>query len=227
MAFALTKVRAYGIEAEQPLNKRYQQMLVLSYTALNTDTALDIGNYAGTFWTAVSGTEPGKTALAALKDISSRCDTFVDVGGTALAGKIPAASGLISYDSAASAGGAASETYAVVGLAVADKVLSVTPLIAAANAVSLRAVGAIGAGTLVVTYSADPGAGGKVRVLVQKAAASAGTLIAGQYALAMDGTNVNLPSLTFVTTDAPTTGVIVLQWDLKDAAEPVQAYAST
>ncbi len=72
MAFALTDFQSYGIEAEEAVNKRYKQVAIFSITALNTDVDLDIGDYSGTFWTAVSGSEPGTTALKAIKDIQIR-----------------------------------------------------------------------------------------------------------------------------------------------------------
>jgi hypothetical protein len=63
MTFALTKVTAYGIEASEPLQKRFKQVLILEGTAANTNVAYDFGTYAGTYWTAVGGTEPGTSAL--------------------------------------------------------------------------------------------------------------------------------------------------------------------
>lgn len=78
MTFALTKVQAYGIEAEEPLNKRYRQYMYLTITAANTDTALDLGSNQtgslGTFWTAVSGSAPGSGALQAIQDIVTRAE---------------------------------------------------------------------------------------------------------------------------------------------------------
>lgn len=85
MTFALTKVRAYGVEAEEPRNKRYRQFLVLDITAANTDVDLDIGEHVsgslGTFWNAVDGSEPGDTGLKAIRDIVKRADCLVAVGG--------------------------------------------------------------------------------------------------------------------------------------------------
>lgn len=72
MTLALTSVIAYGVQAEEPLNKYYRQFLQLEFTAAATDLTLDFGAVAGTFWTAVGATDPGLTALAALKDIASR-----------------------------------------------------------------------------------------------------------------------------------------------------------
>lgn len=78
MAFAITKVQAYGIEAEEPLNKRYRQYMYLTLTAANTDVDLDLGdNQAGslgTFWDAVDGTAIGANALLAIQDIVTRAE---------------------------------------------------------------------------------------------------------------------------------------------------------
>jgi hypothetical protein len=103
MTFALTKVRAYGIAVEQPCNKRYVQRLVLDITAAATDLTLALGSHVagalGTFWDAVDGTEPGDSALKAIRDIVSRADAFVSVGGIGVQEKVrgtAAASGVYS-----------------------------------------------------------------------------------------------------------------------------------
>jgi len=80
MAAAVTKVRAYGIESEEPVNKRYIQRLILTITQLAADVTMDIGNYTGTFWTAAGGTDTGATALKTLKDIVTRADAFSVLG---------------------------------------------------------------------------------------------------------------------------------------------------
>lgn len=74
------------------------------------------------------------------------------------------------YESAASAGGAASEQLTVTNLASDDQVLSVYQSVAGANSTALVAVSAIGTGTLDAEWTADPGAGAKVSILVRKAA---------------------------------------------------------
>lgn len=83
MAFAITKVQAYGIEAEEPLNKRYRQYMYLTLTAANTDVDADFGDNVagslGTFWTAAGGTATGAGALQAIQDIVTRAE----VGETA------------------------------------------------------------------------------------------------------------------------------------------------
>lgn len=145
MAFALTRVQAYGLEAEEPVNKRYTQRMILSITAANTDVDLDLGDYAGTFWSTVGGSEPGDTALQAIKDVQTRALSLVNIGGDAILNK-------------------------------------------------LRVATATSAGE----WSAD-----------------------------MNGTNTHLPDIAFVSGDAPTSYVVVLDWVLKAGEVPVEvdAYA--
>jgi len=89
MAFAVTKVQAYGFESEEPVNKRYMQRLILNVTALAADVALDLGanqtGSLGTFWTAVSGTTLGANALRSIQDIVTRADTPLEPSISALA----------------------------------------------------------------------------------------------------------------------------------------------
>lgn len=87
---------------------------------------------------------------------------------SSLNGKLDAAK-LVTIDSAASAGGSASETLTFTGLAVGDTILALTPKTVGANAAALRAFGTVAANQLPVTFTADPGAGAVVRALVLKA----------------------------------------------------------
>ncbi len=85
MAFALTSVQAYGIEAEEPVNKRYTQRIILAITAANTDTDLDIGDFSGTFWTAVgSSSAQAVDAQLALKATQLSADSLILVQSTSL-----------------------------------------------------------------------------------------------------------------------------------------------
>jgi len=97
MAFGISRVRAFGIEAEEPLNKRYVQRLILDLTQAVADVDLDIGEYLtgalGTFWTAVTGTEPGDTALQALRDIVTRADSLIGFGGDQMTARLRVATG--------------------------------------------------------------------------------------------------------------------------------------
>lgn len=226
MAFALQSVRAYGIESEEAVNKRYKQVVALGITGLNTDIALDIGNFSGTFWTAVgSSADAAKAAQAALKSIQLKALSFTSAKGTSFAGKVQADASqvaIMALDSAASAGGAASENYVVTGLLTTDMILAVTQQTDGTNHKNpLSYASAAGsADHLAVVYASDPGTGAKVRVLFSRAGVA--TVADGTYQLAMDGTNTQLPSLTFLSGDAPTTYSLILEWVLKDAEEPVQ-----
>lgn len=232
MTLALTKVVALGVPVAEPVTKRWLQRLTLTITAANTDATHDYGTYAGTFWTAVGATEPGTTALKALKDISIRASSFLRVGGKGIADKamIDASRDLITkLDSAASAGGSATETYTVTGLLTTDTILAVTQFVDGAGAgVGILGYGnasgaAAAANALAVVYDADPGAGAKVRVAIKRSGGTT-TPDAGTYQLAMDGTNTKLPNLTFASGDAPTSLEVTLEWLLKDGEEPVEVY---
>lgn len=76
------------------------------------------------------------------------------------------------YDSAASAGGAATETLTVTGLAAADEILSVSQKTKGANGTALNkwTDTARTANQLAVEWTGNPGAGAIVRVCVLKAA---------------------------------------------------------
>lgn len=229
MTLALTKVVAKGIEVEEALNKKYKQILMISYTAANTDATIDIGNYSGTFWTAVGATEPGATALAAIKDIQRRAEQFFGVGSNALAGKQkvdPTATGVVKLTGTVP-NGSATPTAAVTGLVTTDTILHATqqtananslPLIGQANACAVNA-------QLALVYSADPGASGTINVSVIRTASST-TVEAGQYKIVMNSTNTMLPDISFASGDAPTSSVLVLEWMLKDAHEPVEVSAA-
>lgn len=231
MAFALTKFQAYGIEAEEAVNKRYKQVAILTITGLNTDVDLDLGDLApGTFWNAVDGAEPGDTGLAAFKDINQRAASFIGLGGTSIAGKVQADASqpLISIlNSNASSGGGASETLTVTGLLTTDSLLSVTQYVKGANSTAVNGWGgATGVcasnDQLAVTWTADPGANAKVRVVLSRTSTA---VAAGTYQVSMDSTYTQMPNILFLSTDAPTTYVIQLEWVLKVGEAPVEVYA--
>lgn len=229
MTFALTKVTAYGIEASEPLQKRFKQVLILEGTAAATNVAYDFGTYAGTYWTAVGGTAPGITALKAIKDIQIKAKSFESATGVGLSGRTQLSSTdpkVMSLTSAVYAGGSATPTLTVTGLLTTDTILGATQI--AKNANSLPLIGANAtcavADQYPVIYSADPGGSGTVRVVFTRAAAN--TVITGTYQLAMDGTNTLLPNILFLSGDAPTTYKIELQWVLKDQEIPEEVYAT-
>ncbi len=230
MTFALTKAEVYGIEAEEAVNIRYQQKYILTITAANTDVALDLGNYTGTFWTAVGGTAPGISALKALKDIQVKAETFTGVGSSALGGKAQADSSaplIQTLNSAASSGGAVGETLTVTGLLTTDTLLGVTQYVVGGNASALSGWGgATGvcsvADQLPVTFTVNPGAGAKVRVLFSRTSTA---VVAGTYQITMNATNTQIPDILFASGDAPTSYVIELSWALKPQEVPVYLVA--
>lgn len=232
MTLALTKVVALGVPVAEPVTKRWLQRLTLTITAANTDATHDYGTYAGTFWTAVGSTEPGLTALKAIKDIQVRASSFLRAGGKGISDKamVDASRDLITkIDSAASSGGNATETLTVTGLLTTDTILGVSQFVDGAGAgVGILAYGnasgaAAAANALSVTWDADPGAGAKVRVAIKRASGTT-TPEAGTYQLALNGTNTKLPDISFASGDAPTATEITLEWLLKDGEEPVECY---
>ena len=179
MAFGISSVRAYPVVAESPFRgKSIMHMVEVGLTASASDSSLALATLAAS-----------DSDGAALKTLLARAAKIehVAIPGLVEASQYP----VLKYDSAASAGGAASEAYTVTGLAAADEILSVSPLTKGANAVYIRQWTDTGrsVNTLTVEYSGDPGAGAKVRVLARKAAASAPA--AG--AFSWDG-NANTPT---------------------------------
>lgn len=228
MAFALTKFQAYGFERDEALTNKFHQALVLSITGLNTDIDLDIGDYSGTFWTAVGATAPGINALKTVQDIQVAAESFDGVDGTSIAGKaqVDASGGsVLSILSAVSAGGNATETMTVTGLLTTDDILAVTQAVDGAGAATgILAYGnatgqAAANNALSVTWNADPGAGARVKVGISRTTGVA-TPVAGTYTIAMDGTNTQIPNLLFASGDAPTSYVLVLKWVLKNGHHP-------
>ena len=79
MTFALTKAEFRSVAHQNPSLKRGIQEVLLTITAANTDTALDVGNASGTFWTAaVADATYGSMASAILAQIQA----IVSAGGS-------------------------------------------------------------------------------------------------------------------------------------------------
>lgn len=229
MTFAITKVQCYGIEAEEALNKRYRQYMVLTLTAANTDVDLDLGDNQtgslGTFWTAAGTGTPGAGALLSIQDIVTRADYFDSFGGNFMdRAQVDAASTQITaLNSGASTGGSTAETLTLSGAVTSDVVLSAFIYTAGATAAYLRAAASSIAtsGVYPVTFSADPGTGLKVRVGIARAAGTT-AVEAGTYQVSY---NNKTPNILFATTDAPTAYAVVLKWILQPQAAPVEYYA--
>ena len=69
MSFAVTSFEAFGREIDEPLTSRFEQWLIINWTALVADVALDIGasvaGSLGTFWTAALADGNAANAAAA------------------------------------------------------------------------------------------------------------------------------------------------------------------
>jgi ATP-dependent Lon protease len=72
MAFAVTAYKAYGMPVVEPLDEKFIQCFEMTYTRGAADVDADIGDSAGTFWTAAGGTTLGAAAKAALLSILPR-----------------------------------------------------------------------------------------------------------------------------------------------------------
>lgn len=73
------------------------------------------------------------------------------------------------FESNPSVGGSASEALTVTGLLTSDFILSVTQRVAGANNTAITSYGSPGIDSLTVGWTANPGAGAVVRVLVRRA----------------------------------------------------------
>ena len=70
MAFALTAFEAFPIATEGPQPRRAVQRIVFHATGLAADIDLDVGEYAGTFWTAaLADVTTGELATAVLAEV--------------------------------------------------------------------------------------------------------------------------------------------------------------
>lgn len=79
MAFTLQRAYLYKIDTPSPVRKYGQQVAEFNITRLNTDTALDLGNFTGTFWTAVGATGFGPQLLTAWKQVLAGAESLVNV----------------------------------------------------------------------------------------------------------------------------------------------------
>lgn len=222
MAFVVTKVQAYGQEAEEAITKRYRQFLLLDVTANNSDVALDLGSNQGgalgTFWTAVSGTTVGANALRAVQDIVTRAEAFGRWGGnwTSRAQADGAINSVVKLSATPQNPGGATATYVVTGLLAADVILGVTARVGSSAIVRLVSYALNEA---VVLYLLDPGAGSTVDIAVLRAGVT--TVLPGTF----QATFANkTPNFLFVTGDAPTAFQVLLEWTLQPSAQPVEFY---
>lgn len=73
MAFAITGIKAFGIEAYEGNREIFEQVLLLDVTGVAADVLLDIGNPSGTFWTNVNNAAQSRL----VQDIFTRVDKHV------------------------------------------------------------------------------------------------------------------------------------------------------
>lgn len=225
MTFALTKFKAYGIEADQVVDKYEKQVAVFTITAANTDLDLDIGDYTGTFWSAVGSSAVGSQALIAIKDINKRAETFIAVRGSSIAGYVQSdASRTIvrEFDSTATAGGSASQALTVTGLLDTDTILSVT-----------QKVAGTGVAEVLTFASAASAGGGATEALTVTGLAASDTLLAatlktkGANAAYLTGYSIaGANSLTAVFSADPGAGAVVQVTVLRAGGNPVMGWTT-
>jgi hypothetical protein len=90
MAFALTNAKLYKVDTSSPIDKRGLQAVELTITRGSSDTDLDIGDTAGTFWAdAIADATYGDQAqkcLDAYKTISGEIEAVASCEVTAANG---------------------------------------------------------------------------------------------------------------------------------------------
>lgn len=212
MALALTKFSAYGFLVDGPHSKRAKQRAVLTITGLATDVSWDISNLTGTFWTAAKANATyGSLATEAAEDMAVIRSSAVElslVGGTIQNTRQKMAqSGLIkTYTSAAGAGGAATEAMTLTGLLATDTILSVVQKTKGANSLPLLGYSTQADNALTGIWSANPGAGAVIVVTVLRSDVGTDRFTQTETSF--------LPAFTFDTASAPTSAVVILEWEL-------------
>ena len=217
MTRAITSYQAFGVYRDEALTKRAFQFLRLVGTAANTDTAFDLGTYAGSFWSEADDDATGLAALKVIKDIQTRAAQFLSVSGLGVNGKSLAGATLVKI-SGTVASGSATPAVTATGLLTTDTILAVTQRVQGANNLPLLGWSAQVADGITAAYSADPGANGVLDIAVSR---EGGLPNDGQVKLAMNGTNTKLPDLTYKSGDAPTSFDLVLCWLLNPGEQPV------
>lgn len=226
MTFAVTSVLARGIEYDEGLTKNFKQFLLLGFTAANTDVNMDLGNYSGTFWTAAGASDIGARALKTIKSIQTIAKSFWNVESEVMVplSKGSATEAVVQYlDSTATAGGSATETLTFTGLPASAVILSIQHVSGGTATVGVTGWGSVSADTVAnVQFTANPGAGAIMRVAYLAVDATPNP---GQYQVAMDGTNNHLPNILWNSGTAPTSGLLLLSWDLQDNLQPIMEAA--
>lgn len=221
MSRAVTAVEAFGREIDEPITKRFQQVLHLSVTGLATDTAYDFSNAAGAFWTdALADVTYGSVAtqaLAVLRAIQAGAKNFLSVQSPQLAPKTVMGATIQSINGTV-ASGSATPAVTVTGLLTTDVILSVTQTTKGANSLPLLGWNSQVAGGITAVYSADPGASGVLQVTFLRPAGTQ-TPGKGQYLVSVSS---SVPNLTYASGDAPTSAEIYMAWDMRDGSHPTK-----
>lgn len=212
MAFALTSYRARGfmIDGSQP--DRATQQVVMTVTGLTSDVALDIGTDAGTFWVAaLADTTYGDLAASALANLLTVVANASALERSYIPQIIarPVNVGMVTaLTSAAYGGGSATPTLVVTGLLATDTILGATQIAKNSNNLPLIASAATCAvaDQYAVTYSADPGTTGTVRVTILRAAVAA---VGVGYTMALSNSR---PNYTFAASNGELAYTIFLDY---------------
>lgn len=207
MTVALSSVKIYPLVADEPLRKTFLHVAEVDLTLANSDTAIALATLAAA----------DETNGPALETLLARAD---DIVGVFVPGLVPVSTTntLKAFTSAAGVGGAATEAMTLTGLAAADEILAVTQKTKGANSLPLLGWSTQAANALTGIWSADPGAGAVIEVLVRKAAS--GTPSKGE--VIVDVSTVTAPTLTLVGgTSSPTTLKVYLLVKMKADFPPI------
>lgn len=79
MTFAITKANFYKATVSSAQYKQGLQAVELTITRGTSDTALDLGNIAGTFWTAAGASGLGALAKASWTQVNNNIDKLISV----------------------------------------------------------------------------------------------------------------------------------------------------
>lgn len=80
MAFSVTSFKAYGLPTYEAVTAQFVQCVEINVTrGATSDTAVDIGNVAGTFWDNADGDATGLAALAQWKSIVGKSRALLNV----------------------------------------------------------------------------------------------------------------------------------------------------
>lgn len=206
MAFSLSAFEAFPLQVGGAQPRRAIQRCILHIAGTSADVDLDIGDDSGTFWTAAGATDIGAGALASLKQIIAQvskvsglfCPELDAYGVRASADSVVET---LDLNSAASAGGNATETFTVTGLLTTDNIISVDIKTMGANDVMVDTFpdAAAANNQLQVTFDGDPGVGLVLKVGFTRT--SGATLSAGEYSLAYQNSrpNYTLPAASGLT----------------------------